>query len=220
VVAEQARIANRPDYLFRLATTHIRDLITDGVLLPGERIYQREVADRIGISLSPLREALRVLESEGLVTYSASHGFDVARFNRSDLLEIYQMRAVFETEALQTIAMPSPQTTITRLHRYTWAMMSAFEARRHGDALRANRGFHFTIIDLSPDRFVKREVFRLWRLSESHRFHWWPALVAKRQIRDDHGRMIDSLQRQNVAELLSLWSEHRDDNRLLEATGS
>jgi DNA-binding GntR family transcriptional regulator len=207
-VADQAGVIRKPTHLARLATNHIRDLIADGVLLQGEQIYQRELAGRVGISLSPLREALRVLEAEGLVRYSANRGYEVARFDRGDLVEIYQMRAMVESEALQTIEAPSVQT-VRRLHRYNSAMMAAIESGSVGDVIRANRGFHFTIIDLSPDRYVKREVFRLWRLSESPRSLWWRAGANRLRIGAEHARMIDSVRRRNVPELLALWGEHR-----------
>jgi DNA-binding GntR family transcriptional regulator len=207
-MADQAGDTPQPTHLARLATSHIRDLIADGVLLPGERIYQRELADRIGISLSPLREALRGLEAEGLLSYSVNRGYEVARFDRGDLVEIYRMRAMVESEALQTIEAPSVQT-VRRLHRYNSAMMAAIESGSVGDVIRANRGFHFTIIDLSPDRYVKREVFRLWRLSESLRSLWWRSSANRLRIGDEHARMIDSVRRRNVPELLSLWDEHR-----------
>jgi DNA-binding GntR family transcriptional regulator len=207
-VTDQASVTRKPTHLARLAINHIRDLITDGILLQGERIYQRDLAARVGISLSPLREALRVLEAEGLVTYSANRGYEVARFNRGDLVEIYQMRAMVEFEALQTIEAPSVQA-VHRLHRYNWTMMTAIESGSVGDVIRANRGFHFTIIDLSPDRYVKREVFRLWRLSESLRSLWWRSGTSRLRIGAEHARMIESVQRGDVPELLTLWGEHR-----------
>src|SRR5471030_3267364 len=96
-MVDQVDGARRRTHLVRLARNHIRDLIADGALLQGEQIYQRELADRVGISLSPLREALRILEVEGLVRYSANRGYEVARFDRGDLVEIYQMRATVES---------------------------------------------------------------------------------------------------------------------------
>jgi DNA-binding GntR family transcriptional regulator len=211
-MTDQASGTCKPTHLARLATNHIRDLITDGVLLQGERIYQRDLAARVGISLSPLREALRVLEAEGLVSFEANRGYEVARFNRADLVEIFQMRAMVESEALQTIEAPSLQT-VHRLHQYNWAMMTAIESGSFGDVIRANRGFHFTIIDLSPDRYVKREVFRLWRLSESLRSLWWRSGTSRLRIGAEHARMIESVQRGDVAELLTLWGEHRTAGR-------
>src|SRR5712691_719221 len=109
------------------AAAQIRGLIMDGVLLPGEKLRQLELAERIGVSRSPLREALRTLESEGMLSYEANRGYVVARLEQGDVAEI----------------------------------------------LRANRDFHFTIFELSPMRQYKREITRLWQLSEGYRGWWW-----------------------------------------------
>ena len=63
------------------AAAQIRGLIIDRVLLPGEKIRQVELAERIGVSRSPLREALRTLESEGVVAYEINRGYVVAKLD-------------------------------------------------------------------------------------------------------------------------------------------
>src|ERR1700747_1025824 len=63
------------------AAAQIRGLIIDRVLLPGEKIRQVELADRIGVSRSPLREALRTLESEGVVAYGINRRYVVAKLD-------------------------------------------------------------------------------------------------------------------------------------------
>jgi DNA-binding GntR family transcriptional regulator len=68
-----------PTQLTLLAAAQIRGLIIDGVLLPGEKIRQADLAAKIGVSRSPLREALRTLESEGVVSYEINRGYVVAR---------------------------------------------------------------------------------------------------------------------------------------------
>src|ERR1700760_850367 len=73
------------------AAAQIRGLIIDRVLLPGEKIRQVELAERIGVSRSPLREALRTLESEGVVAYEINRGYVVARVGDDDLAQIYRM---------------------------------------------------------------------------------------------------------------------------------
>jgi DNA-binding GntR family transcriptional regulator len=62
-----------------LAAAQIRGLIIDGVLLPGEKVRQADLAAKIGVSRSPLREALRTLESERVVSYEINRGYVVAR---------------------------------------------------------------------------------------------------------------------------------------------
>ncbi len=154
------------------AAAHIRGLIIDRVLLPGEKIRQVELAQRIGVSRSPLREALRTLESEGVVGYHINRGYVVARLDERDLSQIYAMRALFERELLLTIERPG-ESMLTELSLVNMKMVEAID---HGDfakVLRLNRQFHFSIFDLSPLNQFRREVERLWHLSEGYSAQWW-----------------------------------------------
>src|ERR1700721_1986922 len=72
--ATSSESGTEPLQLTLEAAAQIRGLIIDRVLLPGEKIRQVELADRIGVSRSPLREALRTLESEGVVAYEINPG--------------------------------------------------------------------------------------------------------------------------------------------------
>ncbi len=109
--ASNGLISNKPAdaeplQLTLQAAAQIRGLIIDRVLLPGEKIRQVELADRLGVSRSPLREALRTLESEGVVAYEINRGYVVARLDDDDLAQIYRMRALLEDELLRTVKRP------------------------------------------------------------------------------------------------------------------
>ena len=84
-----------------VAVGWLRDAIAAGELRPGERIGQEAVAAEIGVSLIPVREALRILESEGLVTYRPRRGYLVTELDLADFEEIYRLRALLETDAAQ-----------------------------------------------------------------------------------------------------------------------
>src|SRR5258705_13989902 len=86
--------------LTKQAADRIRDLIVRRQLLPGEKIGQVELARRLGVSRSPLREALRTLESEGIVTYEKNRGYLVARLDADELAQVYRLRAILEAELL------------------------------------------------------------------------------------------------------------------------
>src|SRR3954447_25004822 len=79
----------------------VRELILDGVLSPGERIRQETLATEYGVSRIPVREALRQLESEGLVTLVPHSGARVARVDFDECVELYQMREALEPEVLR-----------------------------------------------------------------------------------------------------------------------
>lgn len=78
------------------AYDHLRQAILTGVLARGERIREAAVAREIGVSRTPIREALRRLQTEGLVEFSANRGAQVSTWSRKDLAELYELRALVE----------------------------------------------------------------------------------------------------------------------------
>jgi DNA-binding GntR family transcriptional regulator len=145
VVAE-SRPADAEPQLTLQAAAQIRGLIIDRVLLPGEKIRQVELAERIGVSRSPLREALRTLESEGVVTYEINRGYVVARLDDEDLAQIHRMRSLLEDELLRTVKRPDA-AVLNDLKDLNEKMMVAIDERNVAEVLRYNRDFHFTIFD-------------------------------------------------------------------------
>jgi DNA-binding GntR family transcriptional regulator len=88
-----------------LVLESVRRAILNGVLAPGARLRQEELADVFGTSRIPIREALRALEYEGLVTSEPHRGFTVASLEADDVEEVYDLRAVLETHAVR-LALP------------------------------------------------------------------------------------------------------------------
>src|SRR5690242_2475152 len=84
----------------------LREAIVRGDLRPGQRVIQEDVAERIGVSVAPVREALRVLEQEGQVTYRPRRGYFVTELRVEDLEEIYGLRQLLEEHAVRH-ALPS-----------------------------------------------------------------------------------------------------------------
>src|SRR4051812_10021956 len=83
------------------AVQWLRAAITSGVLRPGRRVGQEDVAERVGTSIAPVREALRVLEQEGQLTYRPRRGYFVTELHVADLEEIYEIRRVLEELAVR-----------------------------------------------------------------------------------------------------------------------
>jgi DNA-binding GntR family transcriptional regulator len=207
VVHESAEAVPSPQLTVQ-AADQIRELIVRGELLPGEKIGQVELARRVGVSRSPLREALRTLESEGIVTHEANRGYVVSRLAADDLAQIYRMRSLLETELLQTIVRPSPEI-LRRLSTLNREMVDAREVGSVSDMLRANREFHFTIFEMSPLTLFCREIRRLWQLSEGYRatYLWLPQTRVR--IVKEHEQIIDALREFDVPKVMELSGQHR-----------
>jgi DNA-binding GntR family transcriptional regulator len=201
--------ASAPLQLTLQAAAQIRGLIIDRVLLPGEKVRQVELAERLGVSRSPLREALRTLESEGVVTYELNRGYLVARLDDDDLAQIYRMRSLLESELLQTISEPAPGVP-SRLVELNDAMMQAIDERNVAEVLRYNRDFHFAIFDLSPLVQFRREIGRLWHMSEGYSASWWWRMPqARTRIDAEHKAIIAALEKYDVTQVIDLCAHHR-----------
>ena len=82
-------------------TDALRTAIRQGVLAPGQRLAQAELAEQLGVSRIPLRDALRRLEMEGVVRIDGRRGAWVTRLGSGDISEIYEMRLILETRCIQ-----------------------------------------------------------------------------------------------------------------------
>jgi DNA-binding GntR family transcriptional regulator len=104
----------------------LRDAIVSGRLRPGERIREREIVAALQVSRSPLREAIRILETEGLVTTVAHRGACVSELTREDLRLTTEVRVMVETFAVRLAAARLPDATLEAMGRHLEA------ARRRG----------------------------------------------------------------------------------------
>jgi len=211
-VSRQAPAATadaEPLQLTLQAAAQIRGLIIDRVLLPGEKILQVELAERIGVSRSPLREALRTLESEGVVAYEINRGYVVARLGDDDLAQLYRMRALLEDELLRTVRRPDP-AVLAELRELNDKMMVSIDERDVAAVLRYNREFHFAIFDLSPLGQIRKEVGRLWQMSDIYSAAWWRRQPeAKKRIGAEHKAIISALRKFDLDKLVEICATHR-----------
>jgi DNA-binding GntR family transcriptional regulator len=93
----------------------IRDDITYGNLMPGERLTEKKLSDIYGVSRSPIREALRQLESEGLLSFERNKGIEVRKLSLKQIEDIYESRALLEGYAVRISAQKMDSKDIANL---------------------------------------------------------------------------------------------------------
>ena len=89
--------------------------IRTGQLLPGARLRETELAERLGISRTPVREAIRQLEADGLVTHQARQGATIRNLDYAEVIELYEMRSVLEGTAARLAARMASQVELAEL---------------------------------------------------------------------------------------------------------
>ena len=190
------------------ALQHLRAKVVSGELMPGEQIRQQEMAEDLGVSRVPLREALNVLADQGLLVHRPNSGYFVAKRAPNELAQIRRILQLLENELLASIAWPDDETldALTELN----AQMRAVAMDEDWTPLvRLNREFHIAVFSLSPSQLILEEVKRLWSLADIFIATKMSDLNARLRTVDEHDRIIESLRRRDHRICLDVMEEHR-----------
>lgn len=190
------------------AVQKIRELIVRRQLSPGEQIRQGELAAYLGVSRSPVREALKALHAERLVTHSPNRGFFVVRLNAEEMRQIYLMRRLLETEILRSLDWPIKQE-LAHLRQVNATLARATKSGTVDEMVLVNREFHFGIFVHSPLQLVVAEVRELWLRSESYRAVYMADAAARRRIIEEHAVMLEALRLKDATKLVQIADAHR-----------
>ncbi len=132
--------------------------IREGSLLPGERLREIELSERFGVSRTPVREAIRQLEADGLVTHIPRQGATVRSLDYAEVMELYEMRAVLEGTAARLAARAASDVELDELEVLNDRLA---EAGTGPEAARINRIFHATLLDAAKNRFLAKSMLSL-----------------------------------------------------------
>jgi DNA-binding GntR family transcriptional regulator len=134
------------------AYEYLKASVLSGQFSPGERLTEEHLAKKLGISRTPIREALHKLESEGLIKPLATRGFVASRDSKEEIEELFEIRAVLEGYALKVIC---DRVTDSVLEKLEEAVEKAEEALRNqnlDELFQWNTRFHDTLHELIMDK--------------------------------------------------------------------
>ena len=193
--------------------SRLSDEIIDGSLPPGTWLRQNEIADRYGTSTTPVREAFKLLEQEGLVRSTAHRGVVVHEPTLEEMRELNLIRIPLEVTATEHAVPRLTKADLTSLRRSNQALR---DARRDDDqpaAIKANSEFHLTIYAAAGLPRLYRLILELRRLSDAyHRLGglWGPAKGWERSPRQ-HKELIDACAAGDGRRAAELMRRHLDD---------
>jgi|BarGraNGADG00312_2_1021985.scaffolds.fasta_scaffold01098_7 DNA-binding GntR family transcriptional regulator len=202
-------VFQRPPTAQEAILVELRRFIVTGELRPGQKIVQDSLAAQLGVSRVPLREALKILEGEGQVTYSAHRGYFVTELSLSDLVEVYRIREILEAEAV-TVAVP--QMTPEDTDRLEEAERDVQAAADIGDVIAmtsANRRLHFTLIDACALPRLVWLIRLLWDATEVYRSVYYNEEHNREVVAAEHRALVAAVRAGDAAAAVLVLSEHR-----------
>ncbi len=203
--APNAQIARIP--LHEEVTNRIRDMIVESKLVPGERIQEMELAQQLGVSRTPIREALKVLTSEGLVELLPLRGAIVKAFTDKDARDMLDVIALLEAFAGER-ACQAEQSRIDVILAMHARMEKLYAQRQRLEYFVLNQDIHEALIaladndTLSMTHAILSKRMRSLRYSGNSGADNWAAALA------EHTQMMQALARRDGPALAKAMREH------------
>lgn len=150
------------------AAEAIRHAIATGELRPGDRLVDRDLSDRIGVSRATLREAYSQLESEGFITVTPHRGATVARMSAADAVAVYEVREALECHAIRLFAERATDAELASLGDAVGELRTAHECGDVDAMLAAKQAFYAKLYAGARNELLEGQASllqsRLWRL--------------------------------------------------------
>ena len=193
----------------------LRQNIIKGKLKPGQKVVMAELAKAFGLSETPVREAIRRLESEGYIDFTPHMGAIVTKIDEGELVEIYLIRIALEELATRLASPHITEKDIDFLNKKNREMEMAIQQGRYEILAGINKLFHLRIYKAAPFPRLYKMICDLWDT-----FERWPSVFAYVPERaaasvEEHKKIIQALRAGDMEQADRLIKEQKE--RTLEA---
>lgn len=204
--AETESLLFAPRALYQQVAERLREQIFNRELEPGSWIDEQKLALEYGISRTPLREALKVLAVEGLVTMKVRRGAYVTEMSAEDVTQVYRLLGLLEADAAAEVADKATDAELAELA----ALHQQLEAQAgQRDAFfKANEQFHLRLLAIAGNRWRNQIVGDLRKVMKLNRHH---SLFKHGRVEEslaEHRAVVQALQRRDAAEASRLMRAH------------
>ncbi|WUD72229.1 GntR family transcriptional regulator [Streptomyces sp. NBC_00510] len=181
----------RPAPLRQAVYEALIDLIVNGTLRPGQHLVEAELADHLGVSRQPVREALQRLQTDGWVDLRPAQGAFVHSPTQEEATQLLSVRAVLETHSAHGAALHATDADVARLWELQDAGIAALAADDARGIVEANAALHGFITELSRNQVLGELILQVDR-----RVRWYYMPIARPRGRDawnEHATIIEAI---------------------------
>jgi len=205
------------------AYSYLLDAICKGQYRTGDRLIAEDIANDIGMSRMPVREAFRRLAAEGLVTLRPNRGAIVSGLNIEEMREVFEMRSALEGLAIRLAVPKLGERQLARLER----LLDEMDDYRDDSAewVSRHRVFHEYLCSLAERPRLLRQINALYSVIEPHMRLWLQHVDKPMSAREEHAVILDALRSGDAREAERVLCEHIEGTvpsllKFLEAKGA
>lgn len=205
-----------PRALYQDVAERLREQIFNRELEPGSWIDEQKLTAELGISRTPLREALKVLAVEGLVTMKVRRGAYVTEVSTDDVRQVYHLLALLESDAAGDVARNASPEELAQLRGLHDRLEREVHQREFFFA--TNEAFHIQLLSIAGNRWRQQIVADLRKVMKLNRHHSLFKQGRPEESLNEHRALMDALERRDGALATRLMRAHFD-NGLAAAAG-
>ena len=186
----------------------IRQMIIEGALPPGDKVPEKQLCKRFGVSRTPLREALKVLASEGLVTLTPNRGATIAGLTLDDLEQAFPVMGALEALSGELACANITDSELARIRRVHEKMVAHYEARELAPYFRTNQKIHELILAAARNRTLSSLYRSLEGRIRQARYLANMSATRWAQAVQEHERILKALEAHDGAALAQILKSH------------
>ena len=180
-----------------LVYRHLREQILTGALNHGMRLKEVAISEELGVSRTPIREAIRKLESEGLVQYASRRGVTVTALDAGEMKEIYELREVLEGLTSRLAAERGTDEEIRQLQDLALKMERAYQTRKIGQVPSLHTKFNELLYSMSRNKKLFETLARYNEYIEKSQFISMQREGRAQRIMSEHSAIVDAIRRRS-----------------------
>ena len=189
----------------------LRQAILRGELKPGERLMEIQLANKLGVSRTPIREALRKLELEGLVNMVPRKGAEVADITEKSLRDVLEVRKALEELSVQLACEKITEEEIEELKRVAERFKDTLDDQDVTKIAEADVAFHDVIYTATDNQKLILLLNNLREQMYRYRVEYLKKEEAYPQLISEHEELIDNISKRNKEEATRIMCEHIDN---------
>lgn len=186
----------------------LRTMLVEGLIQPGAKLNERELCERLGVSRTPLREAIKLLAAEGLVDLLPNRGAIAVKLTEADVLNTFEVLAMLEGMSGELAAQRITDAELTEIRALQYEMMACFARRDLSGYYRINARIHSAINNAARNPVLSNAYRAINARVQSLRFRTNQNETKWQLAVQEHEQMVEALAAHDAAAMKALLVQH------------